>query len=100
MLHVTVMVETHPEFAAQYRDAIMRHARNSMSREEGCIGFAVHVHESDPSRFFLYESYRSRRDFEEVHVPAPYLAEVEALTAPWVKAKELFIWEPVSPDRG
>ena len=97
MLHVTVIADVFPEFREQYREAILRHAENSLNKEEGCLGFAVHCHESDPNRFLLYETYRSRKDFEEVHVVAPYLAEINALVKPWVRAQELHLWESVSP---
>ena len=99
MLNVTVVAEVRPEFREQYKEAILRHAHNSFTREEGCLGFAVHCHESDPNRFFLYETYRSRKDFEDVHVVAPYLAEVNELTKPWVKTQELQIWEKISPEQ-
>ncbi len=99
IVNVSVMAEVHPEFRERYREAILRHAANSLAREEGCLGFAVHTHESDPNRFFLYETYRSRKDFEEVHAVAPYLAEVDALTDPWVRKKELFLWDRISPDQ-
>ncbi|MCC8194114.1 MAG: antibiotic biosynthesis monooxygenase [Deltaproteobacteria bacterium] len=95
MRNVSVMVEVHPEFAEKYLEAVLRHADNSLSKEEGCVGFAVHRHEKDPNRFFLYESYRSRKDFEEVHSVAPYLAEFNKLTASWVKAKDIQVWDHV-----
>lgn len=99
MLNVSVMVEVYPEFVEQYREAALRHANNSFTKEEGCLGFAVHVHENDPNRFFLYESYRSPKDFEEVHKVAPYLAEFGKLTATWTKSKEIVIWDKVSPEQ-
>ena len=98
MLHVTVVAEVFPEFRELYRKAILGHAKNSLSKEEGCLGFAVHCHESDPNRFLLYETYRSRKDFEEVHVAAPYLAEINALVEPWVKAQELHLWDSISSE--
>ena len=99
MLNISVMVEVHPEFVEQYAEAALRHANNSFTKEEGCLGFAVHKHETDPNRFFLYESYRSRKDFEEVHKVAPYLAEFGKLTTPWVKKKEIVVWDKISPEQ-
>lgn len=97
MINISVMVEVYPEFLEQYREAVLRHANNTLTKEEGCLGFAVHVHENDPHRFFLYESYRSRKDVEEVHKVAPYLAEFGKLTGAWVKAKEILVWEHIPP---
>jgi quinol monooxygenase YgiN len=93
------MIEVRPEFAEQFMKAALRHADNTFAKEEGCLGFAVHRHEKDPNRFFFYESYRSRKDFEEVHKAAPYLAEYGKLTAPWTKSKEIVFWDGLSPDR-
>ena len=97
MLTLSVMVDVHPGFADQYKETALRHANNSLTNEEGCLVFAVHQHEADPNRFFLYESYRSRKDFEEVHKLAPYLAEFGKLTAPWTKSVEILIWDMLSP---
>ena len=99
MLNISVMIEVHPEFRDQYREAVLWHANNTFATEEGCLGFAVHAHESDPNRFFLYESYRSRKDFEEVHKVAPYLAAFGQKTASWVKTKEILVWDNISPER-
>ena len=98
MLYVTVVAEVFPESRELYREAILGHAKNSLSKEEGCLGFTVHCHESDPNRFLIYETYRSRKDFEEVHVVAPYLAQINALVKPWVKTQELHLWSSISPE--
>jgi len=97
MINISVMVEVYPEFLEQYRETVLRHANNSLTNEEGCLGFAVHVHENDPHRFFLYESYRSREDIENVHKVAPYMVEFGKTTATWTKSKEIIVWEQVPP---
>ncbi len=99
MLNISVMVTTYPGCADKYREAALRHANNAFTKEEGCLGFAVHAHENDPNRFLLYESYISRDFFETVHTKTPYLAAFRDLTAPWVKSKELVIWERISPEQ-
>lgn len=99
MLAISVTVDVYPEFVEQFMEAALRHANNTYTKEEGCLGFAVHRHEKDPNRFFFYESYRSRKDFEEVHKVAPYLAEYGKLTAPWTKSKEILVWDKISPDQ-
>ncbi|SBV95437.1 Antibiotic biosynthesis monooxygenase [uncultured delta proteobacterium] len=99
MLAVSVLIEVYPEFIEQFMKAALRHANNTCAKEEGCLGFAVHRHENDPNRFFFYETYRSRKDFDDVHKVAPYLAEYNTLTAPWTKSKEILVWDGVSPDQ-
>lgn len=96
MIAISVMVETHPEFSAQYREAALRHANNSLTNEKGCLAFSVHAHPGDPNRFFLYEAYASEKDLKEVHQVAPYMAEFKALTATWTKNKEIIVWNKVS----
>ena len=93
MIALSVMVEVHPEFADKYREAVMRHANNSLTKEKGCLHFTVHEHAAEPGRFFLYEAYATREDLENVHAVAPYLEEFGELTAPWIKAKQLERWQ-------
>jgi quinol monooxygenase YgiN len=98
MLAISVMVETHPEFTEQYREAVLRHAHNCRSKEKGCLTFRVHSHPDDPNRFFLYEAYQTKNDFHEVHCATPYMAEFRKITESWTKSKEIIIWDVASPE--
>lgn len=41
----------------EFKDVIRQHARNSFSKEEGCLGFECAQDKEDPTRFFLWETY-------------------------------------------
>lgn len=92
MLALSVMIETFPEFTDQYREAVMRHAYNTMTNEVGCVQFTVHEHASDPDRFFLYEAYKSEKDLTEVHQTASYFKEFQDKTKSWVKSSQVERW--------
>jgi (4S)-4-hydroxy-5-phosphonooxypentane-2,3-dione isomerase len=47
---------------AQFREATLDNARNTR-KEPGNLRFDVLQAEDDPSRFFLYEAYKTRDDF-------------------------------------
>lgn len=93
MLVLSVFIETLPEHTESFRQAVLRHARNTLNNEKGCLHFTVHEHASTPGRFFLYEAYATRKDLEEVHKKAPYLKEFQDLTAPWIHNKQAELWE-------
>ena len=57
---VTVLVT--PEAVDAFVAATRDNARNSR-QEPGCVRFDVLQAEDDPTRFFLYEVYRSKDDF-------------------------------------
>lgn len=99
MLAVSVMVETHPEFSSTYLEAVRGHAKNCLANEKGCLCFTVHRNKETPNRFFLYEVYKTEEDFTEVHRNTPYLAAHGKLTEPWVKSKEIVIWEALPAEK-
>jgi len=67
---VTVYVKT--PFVQQFIEATLDNARNTR-REQGNIRFDVLRSEQDPSRFLLYEAYRSRDDFTRHQETQHYL---------------------------
>ncbi len=58
MLIVHVHVHVRPEFIAEFRNATVENASNSV-REPGIVRFDVVQQQDDPSRFVLVEVYRS-----------------------------------------
>ncbi len=40
-----------------FKALMEKHAHNSVSKEEGCLGFDCCQDQTDPTRFVLYESY-------------------------------------------
>jgi autoinducer 2-degrading protein len=69
---VTVNVFVKPEAVEQFIPAMLDNAHGSR-QEPGCLRFDVLQAEDDPSRFFLYEIYRSREAFVDHQKAAHYL---------------------------
>jgi autoinducer 2-degrading protein len=82
---VTVMVKQGHE-----NDFIAATERNHLGtlREPGALRFDVLQAEDDPSRFFLYEVYRTRDDFKAHQQTEHYLAWREEV-AGWMAEKRV-----------
>ena len=72
MYVVTVNVFVKPEAVEQFIPAMLDNARGSR-QEPGCLRFDVLQAEDDPTRFFLYEIYRSKEAFAEHQKAAHFL---------------------------
>jgi autoinducer 2-degrading protein len=82
MYVVCVTIWVKPGFEEKFIEAVKtNHAQTR--REPGNLRFDVSRQEDDPSRFFLYEVYRTREDFAAHHRTAHYLAWKEAV-ADWM----------------
>ena len=88
---VTVLFETKPEFADQFKTAVMAQAENSIAREERCKRFDVCRDPDNPSRFFLYEFYEDKAAFE-LHLKTEHYLNFDAKTADWVSLKKPQAW--------
>ncbi|MDL2209575.1 antibiotic biosynthesis monooxygenase [Desulfovibrio sp. OttesenSCG-928-O18] len=99
MLGISVMVETHPEFSQKYLEAARIQAKNSLTKEKGCLCFSVHTNKKDPNRFFLYEKYATKEDLVDIHSKTDYIAAYRELTEPWVKSKEIIVWEALPDEK-
>jgi len=77
---VTVMVKP-----GQERDFISATEQNHLGslQEPGCLRFDLLQAEDDPSRFFLYEVYRSKDDFKAHQQTRHYLSWKEQV-ADWM----------------
>ena len=54
---VTAILNVKKRYLNEFTRRIRRHAKNSVTREPGCISFEVSVAESDTQKFLLYEVY-------------------------------------------
>ena len=101
MFVVIVDIVVKNEFVDQFREVVIRQGDNSMTREEGCLGFDILQDPGDPTRFTLYETYTDARTFHEVHRLTPHFAQYATTTADWVESKSMRamtrIW-PVETD--
>ena len=72
MYVVSVTVHVKPESVEQFIEATLDNARNTR-KEAGNVRFDVLQAEEEPSRFLLYEAYRSKDDFTAHQQTAHYL---------------------------
>jgi autoinducer 2-degrading protein len=100
MYVVCVRVRVKPERGEEFAAAILENARGTR-QEPGNVRFDVLREEADPTRFFLYEVYRSPEDFA-AHQKTPHYLAWRERVADWmaeprvgVKHTSLF---PADPD--
>ena len=79
-------------------DEVLREIRTLISptrAEEGCINYDLHRSKDDPTLFFLYETWASRRDLDQ-HLAMPYL-QAFLEKAPSLLAEEVNIsmWDMI-----
>jgi len=80
VVSVTIMVKQ--EFVEPFVEATLDNARQTR-KEPGNVRFDVSRCTDDPTRFLLYEVYRSPADFETHHQAPHYLRWKEAV-ADWM----------------
>ena len=68
---VAAALRVKKKHVAEFTRLVKRHARNSITREPGCVAFEVSVDKDDPRRFIFYEIYLSEADFE-AHTQTPW----------------------------
>ena len=77
---VLVLVTIRPEMSAEFAQALLHNARESVARDPGCIRFDVSQQLDDPSRWILYEAYESP-DAHTVHRKSPHFLAYDAVAA-------------------
>lgn len=85
---IAVVFEIKSEFIGSFRTRIVQQATDSITKEAGCLQFDVLTDESDPSLFFLYETYVDANAFE-IHKATPHFADYDAAVADWVISKQV-----------
>ena len=91
MFVVTVSFVIEKEHIGAFREAMIRQARNSLTRESGCLQFDVCQDPAHPERFFLYELYTSDAAFED-HLKTAHFMDFDATVKPWTVAKQAEQW--------
>ena len=95
MIVVTVLFTIDPSHVDAFRVAVLQHAKNSLTQEQGCKRFDVAADPDNPQRFFLYEVYDDHAALE-AHRKADYLDQFGTTIKGWVEDKQLNVWEQVS----
>lgn len=96
MYVVTVVFEVKPEAVEDFREAVLRHAKNSLEKEEGCQRFDVCIDESQPNAVFLFEVYTDQAAFD-FHRGSDHLKNFGEISAPMVANREIRTWQMLPP---
>jgi (4S)-4-hydroxy-5-phosphonooxypentane-2,3-dione isomerase len=100
MLALVVDVHVLPECVDAFRTATLENARNSV-QEAGILRFDVMQQQDDPTRFMLYEVYRSP-DAHALHRETPHYHTwrdaVESMMAEPRKARKFTTCFPADAD--
>jgi quinol monooxygenase YgiN len=89
MFVVIVDVVIRKEFVDDFREAVLRQGNNSVTREDGCLGFDILQDPENPTRFTLYETYTDATTFYDVHRSTPHFREYSLTTGPWVESRSV-----------
>jgi autoinducer 2-degrading protein len=82
MYVVCVQVHVRDDRVGEFTDAILDNARSTRG-EPGNVRFDVLRQEQDPTRFLLYEVYRSAADFA-AHQQTPHYFRFRDTVAEWM----------------
>jgi len=82
MYVVCVQVHVHENRVREFTEAILDNAR-STRKEPGNVRFDVLRREQDPTRFLLYEVYRTAADFA-AHQQTPHYFRFRDAVADWM----------------
>ncbi len=81
MYVVCVNIHIKPEFVDQFITATLDNARNTRATEPGNVRWDFLQAEDEPTRFFLYEVYKTKEDFPLHQQTEHYLRWREAVQA-------------------
>ena len=82
MYVVCVTIFVKPEHIAAFKAATFDNARNTR-QEPANFRFDFLQSEEDPTRFFLYEAYKTKDDFAQ-HQQTPHYLRWKQLVADWM----------------
>lgn len=85
---IAVTIEIKPAFIEQFRVRILQQAQDSIAKEPDCCQFDALRDESNPSIFFLYETYVDAHAFEK-HKQTPHFADYDRTVANWIASKQV-----------
>ncbi|TWU24724.1 putative quinol monooxygenase [Bythopirellula polymerisocia] len=95
MFVVTVYLTIDPEHVASFRETVLKHANNSLTKESGCRRFDVSFDPDDEQRVFIYEQYDDLAAFD-VHTASDHFKWFGDTAGGWIATKQLDTWELAS----
>ena len=94
VIHVIFQIK--PQHVAEFQEAVLLQAKNSVEKEEWCHQFEVSTSPDRPNCFLLYETYDDR-DAIVKHRETPHFAKFAEKIESWVEAKDVIIWDILPP---
>ncbi|MDX1506736.1 MAG: putative quinol monooxygenase [Woeseiaceae bacterium] len=92
MYVVVVIFEVKHEHTAEFLQAVLRQAENSLDREDACRVFDVCADPQDPCAVLLYEQYDNAAAFD-AHLASEHFRTFDATVTPWLNAKTVSTWQ-------
>ncbi len=87
MYVVCVTIHVKPENTEEFIQATLNNARNTR-KEPGNLCFDVLKAEDDPNRFFLYECYKTPKDFS-IHQQTQHYLDWRETVQDWMAQKRI-----------
>ena len=87
---VLVLLTVRPEMLAEFERALLHNARESLTRDPGCVRFDVSQHVEDPTRWVLHEIYDTP-DAHAAHRRSPHFLAYDAVAQQAVIDKSVWI---------
>ncbi len=83
MYVVCVQVHVKPEHIDEFIQATRENYEGTRKYEPGNVRWDLLQSEEDPTRFFIYEVYKTKEDFPK-HQETPHYQQWRAAVAPWM----------------
>lgn len=99
MYVVTVEFSIEPKHGADFRDAVLAQARNSLDKEAACHRFDVCFPADALTACFLYEIYGDEAAFQ-THLRSEHFKAFDDLVSGWVTEKTVKTWALTFPAAG
>ncbi len=97
MYVVCVQVHVKPEFVDQFIVATQDNHEHTRRDEPGNVRWDLIQAEDDPTRFMIYEVYRTQEDFPTHQQTAPFLGWKEAVTDWMAEPRSRMVYANVFP---
>lgn len=96
MFCVSVYFTIHPEHVGPFREAVLHHAQNSLTKETGCRQFDVCFDPADDLRVFIFERYDDQAAFD-AHASSEHFAWFSDVAGPWINTRQIDTWQQATP---
>lgn len=94
MYVVTVQFLVHPQFIETFTAAVVEQAKNSVMLERDCDVFDVCTDPNEPTSFYLYEKYASKKAFQ-AHLDSEHFRSFDIRVSPWTAEKKVKSWTEI-----